>query len=114
MAGTLDSELYYARDAGKALLQLHDEHTLWKVDNDAVLEDGGDTYGLIVRDLCEAFEGETGVPVGCWGRMGRHVCVEDTPMNRLNFHRLRKLALEFEKECVRVCNEWKPLEGEDE
>lgn len=93
---------YYASELGEAMLELHDEHTLWKVRGDIEDED----YGLIVEDLCGAFQGETGVQVGCFGRSGRHVCIPDTPMNRLNYGRYRKLALAMEAECVRLADEF--------
>lgn len=112
MAGTLDEKLYYDGSCSReAMLQLHDEHTLWKVDNELLEDD--EAYWFIVDEVLGQFEGETGVPVSLCGRSGRHVCVEDTPMNRLNYHRLRKVALEYEAECVARANAWRP-DGEDE
>lgn len=109
MAGKLDDRLYYADGANAWMLELHDEHTLWKVENDS-LDD--EEYGFIVQGLCEMFQASTGVSVGCYGRSGRHVCMEDTPLNRLNYHRLREYALLLEGECVREANA--AGDGEDE
>ena len=109
MGGTLDKELYWADETRTGMLQLHDEHTLWKVGNDALADDAGlETYWFIVQGLCEMFKESTGVEVGCYGRSSRHVCVEDTPMNRLNFHRLKAYALLLEAECVAEANAWRP------
>lgn len=81
-------------------LELSDNHTLWNIDK-GISEDD---YIRIVDGAAEDFEAETGEQVYLLGRSGRHVCVDLTPKNLLNFDELQKKQEELEKQVIADAN----------
>lgn len=59
-----------------------------------------DELGIRISLACKIFEQKTGVPVRLLGRMGRHVCVEDSSINSKNYQYLRKTALTLLRDIV--------------
>ena len=92
-------------------LQLHDNRTLWKIDNPNLTDE---FYIQLVNDAIQAFEDSTEVKLYLLGRSGRHVCIEDTPSNSRQFHWLCKLALKLEKQVIKAANLYQPLVEDNE
>jgi len=88
-------------------LQLHDKHTLWKINNEDLPDDFIELYSVDVTAYCDLFVTETGVEIYCLGRSGRHVCVDLTLDNLKRYEELRKLALEYEKCIIDYYNNYK-------
>jgi hypothetical protein len=98
---------YY--DNNKSYLELHANHTVWKLDNEHTDDD---LYCWTVEAAVERFEDETGVPLFMLGRSGRHICVEDTAENSRKYQYLRNKALKLEKEVVDTFNNYNPDDDE--
>ena len=86
-------------------LELHDNRTCWKLDNDISIAD--DLLYQLVEDACTMFEEDTGVEIYGLGRSGRHVCVEDTPENSRKYQYLKSKALKLEAWVIDAFNEYK-------
>lgn len=92
---------------GDVYLQLHDHHTMWRLDNkcDALTEYELEMlYCDFVNSAVEEFKFRTGVEVFLLGRSGRHVCVEDTPENSRKYHYLRRRAEKLENKVIESFN----------
>jgi len=96
----------YQEYNGDTFLELHANHTLWKIDNEELNDD--DIY-IEVESAIDAFESITGTDVYLLGRSGRHVCVEDNKKNSKRYHYLKKVALELEKDFIYNMNNYKEV-----
>lgn len=85
-------------------LELHQNYTMWELNNDKLSDED---YNLLVEDAVRVFEDETGVKLYGLGRMGRHICVEDTPENSRKYQYLKKKALGLEKWVIDTFNNMK-------
>lgn len=94
---------YYSDDLREEVLELHDNRTLWKVDNENLQED---EYTFSVECIIDEFKELTGEDLLLCGRSSRHCCVADTKKNQLHFHRYKKIALELEKELIDHLNNY--------
>ncbi len=92
---------YFSQDLRQNVLQLHDHHTVWKLDNDKKTDE--DFYSLVESAKIQ-FEMETGVDLLFEGRSGRHICVDDTPENSRHFQYLQNKALKLEKWVINEFN----------
>lgn len=82
-------------------LQLHDNRTLYKLDNES--KDEID-YGALLEQAFEKFEEITGVEAFTLGRSNRHVCVDLTYENVKNYVYLKDTALQLENWVVEEFN----------
>ncbi len=57
--------------------------------------------GIAIDKLEEHFKDLT---VYCEGRSGRHICIDDTPINRRRFSAVQEYALRLEKAVIQYCN----------
>lgn len=91
---TIKYEFYYDED-GSRYLELHDNHTLWDINCESF---DCDEYEFIVSQAIKAMEAKhKNLKVYLLGRSGRHVCVEDTPVNRRRYQSLVNTAMEREQ-----------------
>jgi len=84
-----------------AYLELHSNHTAWSLDNEYATDD--DWYN-VVESTIELLAEVIGTPVYLLGRGGRHVCIEDTVRNRLNYWTWRRYALLYEQDAINEYN----------
>lgn len=88
-------------------LELHDNHTLWSINKDFDYE----YYENVVYWACTEMERHyKDITIYLLGRSGRHVCVEDTPVNRRRYPRLVKYAKKLEQEIIDYFNNEYELE----
>lgn len=103
---------YYCAD-GKYLLQLNDNHTLWQINltEDYIKDNhGGDfemDYCYMVEEALDNFKEETNIEIGCYGRSGRHICVDITLENLQQYAKLVKLQKELENNIIDYFNNYK-------
>ena len=107
---------YYHEYPGNKYLQLMDNHTLWKFNNinyDILTEEEKEkasiyqsfdvTYADILEIMTQKFESHfKNVELFCLGRSGRHICVEDTAINRRRYHNLCNYAEKLEQELIDI------------
>lgn len=87
--------VFYHEWRGHNYLQLHDHHTLWDINCENL---DWDEYEFIVSQAIRAMEEKhKNLKVYLLGRSGRHVCVEDTPVNRRRYQSLVNTAMEQEQ-----------------
>lgn len=82
-------------------LELHDNHTLWKISVDVPEKRYNDEIELLIWDMERHYKD---LKVFMLGRSGRHICVEDTPANRRRYRHLVSYAEKLEQEIVDYFN----------
>ena len=95
---------YYSEDQRKTMLELHDNHTLWAIDNENLTMDD---YSFMVDTVINQFENMTNTELFLCGRSGRHVCIENNKRNQLNYWKYKKIAEKLEKKLIYTCNNLK-------
>lgn len=83
-------------------IQLSDNHTLYEIQNTELDEY---QYGEAVDRYCDEFVEITGVDVYLLGRMGRHVCVEFTIDNIINYDYLKEVQADLESQMIAELSE---------
>ena len=81
-------------------IQLNDNRTMWNINVNIDTEE----YWKLVEDYAIIFENKTGVKLSLAGRMNRHVVVENTVENFLNYIYLRDVQTECETNLVNYIN----------
>lgn len=96
---------YYIAD-NKEMLQLHDNHTLWRLSVSKNYDGNIDEiYSFAVLDTIRKFNEITsadGGGIGCYGRSGRHVCIPITLHNLENFACFKGIAESLENEVIEI------------
>ena len=82
-------------------LELHDNHTLLDINKDFQYEDYENAVHLACIDMERHYKDLT---VYLLGRSGRHVCVEDIPVNRRRYQQLVEYAKKSEQELIDYFN----------
>lgn len=91
---TIKYKFYYGED-GEHYLELHDSHTLWDINCESF---DCDEYEFIVSQAIKTMEEKhKNLKVYLLGRSGRHVCVEDSPVNRRRYQSLVNTAIKQEQ-----------------
>ena len=90
---------YY--DHHKSYLELHDNHTIWDLENENKTDE---EYLVLVEEAVQFFELRTETPLFLLGRSGRHVCVEDNYKNSKRYQWLKRVALELEQNMIDTFN----------
>ena len=108
LKGQEEPAKYHDVHSGEVFLELHDHHTIWKLDTPVASGPGptpsDEDYYLLVQQAKEIFQEQTKVQIYLLGRSDRHVCVEDTPENRMIFPYLREIALGLEQGVIEQFN----------
>ena len=82
-------------------LELHDNHTMWNINKHFHWED----YESVVHLACIDMERHyKDLEILLLGRSGRHVCVEDTLINRRRYQHLVDYAKKVEQEIIHYFN----------
>lgn len=93
---------FYVVENRELFLQLHDNHTLWKINvpenyNGEYFEF---EYCNIVESKLNEFFKKTKVEAGCYGRSGRHICIPVTMENLENYDKYQVLAEKLEQDVI--------------
>ena len=92
---------FYHDWGGGIYLELHDHHTLWKINK--VFD--FDEYDHEVLKAIFAMESRyKDLKVFQFGRSGRHICVPDTPINRRRYKALVQYAEQLEQMVINHFN----------
>jgi hypothetical protein len=95
------NNLYYSEDLGEEMLELSDNHTLWKIHKDFDMDYYYQMCDYAIADLSSKYNTQFYM----LGRSGRHICVENTSQNRRRFKSLVKAVIKKENEIVAFFNE---------
>lgn len=104
----LKNNWYSGEGTDRSMLELNDNHTVWELANENLegYDYTAELWSEIVERKLDDFKKETGVDVGCYGRMGRHVCVPLTLENCLNFYKLQEVQERLEQEAIDEFNNY--------
>jgi hypothetical protein len=91
-------------------LQLHDNHTICSINKPFSYNDYADMICCARLDMQDHFKG---LKVYYLGRSDRHVCVEDTPVNRRRYHVLVEYAKKKEQDVIDYFNNEYEMEDEE-
>lgn len=100
MATTIEIKTYYSEDYRKDMLELSDERVLWKITGHFDEE----FWSILVASELRRFMVQFGTPVYALGRSGRHICVDDTNVNRKWYRRMAEWVEDAQKELVENWN----------
>lgn len=89
---------------GPTYLELHDRHIGWEIDdfkgNEYDYQSIVDAY---VHELESSYKN---LEIFCLGRSGRHVCIEDTPINRRRYYAVQQKAKQLTDEMTETLNQF--------
>lgn len=115
--GNFAEHHYFDRDYNNiskngALLELNDNHTMWELNNPTLDNDDSawQLWDAIVTDKIDEFKDSTGEELYGCGRSGRHICVEPTFENCLNFNKLQEFQENLEDAAVEEFNNYRAEE----
>ena len=98
-------EYYYDRESREDYIELSCNHTMYSLNSSDEWDAHYDNFYLsLVDTACDSFEDLTGVTCYLLGRSSRHVCVEDTFENALNYEKLCDVAHDLECEVIEEFN----------
>lgn len=98
-----DYETYYNEDDGMSYLQLSDEHILWDV-NVEPENFNEEKYNRLCQEALERLKTKYNTEFFMLGRSGRHVCVEDTLDNRVEYDDMAADVKAEQKELIDKLN----------
>ena len=90
---------YYAEEMRETMLELSDEHVLWKVDIGHIQ---ADDYSIECNNALAKLSKHYHTKFGAFGRSGRHICVPDTPANRRNYRHMVKAVEREQKRIIEM------------
>ena len=91
---------FYNSD-GTILLELSDRRTLNNITNPDI---DYAYYSEVVSDYLNQFEQETGVDIYIAGRMGRHICVDNSLENAKKYKELQQIQTSLEDKMIKFLN----------
>lgn len=94
---------YYSEDMNSHLLELHDIRVLHDVYNES-FDEG--VYDILISEALDRFAAQTGVEAYLCGRSGRHVCVDITIDNLIDYTKLQKVAVGLSQWFIDEANAW--------
>ena len=97
-------------DGSNQYLELHDHHTIWSINKEFSYNDYADAICCARMDMESHFKN---LKVYYLGRSGRHVCVEDTPVNRRRYQVLVECAKKMEQKVIDYFNNEYEMEDEE-
>lgn len=95
---------------GPVYLELHDRRIFWEVESINVNE--YELTMIIMSYVHQLQDSYKDLQVYCLGRSGRHVCIEDTPINRRRYYAVQRKANQLTDELVNTINNWIDIEEE--
>jgi len=64
-------------------------------------------YSMYAQDAMDDFKRKTKIELYALGRSARHICVELTIENLIDYNELQAYALKLEKEVIKQANKYK-------
>lgn len=92
---------FYREWNGNRYLELHSHHTIWNINKDFNWDDYESEVILSIFEMQNHFKD---LEVYQLGRSGRHICVEDTPINRGRYKHLVAFAKQLEEDLINYFN----------
>lgn len=93
----------YYEDTRNKYIQLSDNHTMYELNSD--VEITFDQYSSLVETFLQRLQEEINVTVYALGRSGRHICIENTFDNALNYNKYVEAQSKYEQEMINYINE---------
>lgn len=93
---------YYDHENREYMLQLNDNHTIWELNGEKFDDEG---YTRLCQEAAKTFQEETGTELYFCGRSARHVCVEPTYDNCMNFDYLQEVQERLERGVIDAYNQ---------
>lgn len=99
---------------GRVYLQLHDRRIWWDIENPILASVDGEifTQQIIDEYINKLEQHYKNLTVYCLGRSGRHVCIENTPINRKRYLAVQKYANKLTEQLIAELNNVKFVEEE--
>ena len=101
---------FYHEWHGDRYLELHDHHTIWEINKPFNECDYDDQVSICLWNLEQHFKD---LKVYTLGRSGRHICVDDTPINRRRYKHLVSYAEKLEKWLIEYFNNFYDMNEEE-
>lgn len=102
--------MYYSDELRESVIQLHDNHTFWQIDNEKLNNISGLEFEseiqIVIDGLQEFFYDKFKTEFYLLGRSGRHCCVNDNDFNRRHYKSMRNYALKLEKMFIEHFNNY--------
>ncbi len=93
----------YYEDTRNKYIQLSDNHTMYELNSD--VEITFDQYSSLVETFLQRLQDEINVTVYALGRSGRHICIDNTFDNALNYNKYVEAQSKYEQEMINYINE---------
>lgn len=93
----------YYEDGRDKFIQLSDNHTMYELNSD--VEITFDQYSSLVETFLQRLQDEINVTVYALGRSGRHICIDNTFDNALNYNKYVEAQSKYEQEMIDYINE---------
>lgn len=99
---------FYHEYHGDRYLELHDHHTIWAINKPFNESDYEEEVSICLWNLEQHFKN---LKVYALGRSGRHICVDDTPVNRRRYKHLVTYAEKLEQWLINYFNNFYEMEA---
>lgn len=93
----------YYEDTRNKYIQLSDNRTMYELNSD--VEITFDQYSSLVETFLQRLQDEINVTVYALGRSGRHICIDNTFDNALNYNKYVEAQSKYEQEMINYINE---------
>lgn len=98
----IENITYYEYDY-KKYIQLSDNHTMYELNDD--VEMTADQYSSLVDIFLQQLQDEINIDIYALGRSGRHICIDNTFDNALNYNGYVQAQRKYEQEMINYINE---------
>lgn len=98
----IENITYYEYDY-KKYIQLSDNHTMYELNDD--VEMTADQYSSLVDIFLQQLQDEINIDIYALGRSGRHICIDNTFDNALNYNRYVQAQRKYEQEMINYINQ---------
>ena len=98
----IENITYYEYDY-KKYIQLSDNHTMYELNDD--VEMTADQYSSLVDIFLQQLQDEINIDIYALGRSGRHICIDNTFDNALNYNEYVQAQRKYEQEMINYINQ---------
>ena len=98
----IENITYYEYDY-KKYIQLSDNHTMYELNDD--VEMTADQYSSLVDIFLQQLQDEINIDIYALGRSGRHICIDNTFDNALNYNGYVQAQRKYEQEMINYINQ---------
>lgn len=97
----INNARFYCVENRELMIELHDNHTLWNISVPEYCINPELEYCNLIEEKCDEFTERTGIEIGCYGRSGRHICIDYNFENLEHYSTYKKLAEKLENEVIK-------------